>query len=224
MRLAVLAALLLVAIPGTVRAQSMQDDQVPINFALNLNPHTSGANNAAGSGGVLGHRSNGSVLGVDSIPNWSSYFYYPGVDSNGFPQFTWQYTMVGHSPFAKGGDHGEGESEGGTTNIGAPVIPVNIDMRNFDGSPRFVGGQRLYMDATQFVAPVLKSPVFAKTFYSSSAGPTQYTDAVQRAEFFHTASDEWHTILKPRVGTAQTIVLIRGTYRFALNHDGTCCA
>jgi hypothetical protein len=29
--------------------------------------------------------------------------------------------MVGHSPFAKGDDHGEGESEGGTTNIGAPV-------------------------------------------------------------------------------------------------------
>ena len=224
MRLATLGTIFLLALPLSGRAQSPVNDQLPDGFLASTNPHMALSRTANAGGGVLGTRSNSSVLGVDSIPNWSSYFYYPGVDSNGVSQFTWQYTMVGHSPFAKGEDHGDGESEGGTTNIGAPVIPVNIDMRDFDGSPRFVGGQRLYMDATQFAAPTLKSPVFAKTFYSSSAGPTQYTDAVQRAEFFNTASDEWHTILKPRVGTAQTIVLMRGTYRFALNHDGTCCA
>jgi len=26
---------------------------------------------------VLGNRSNGSLLGIDSLPNWSSYFYFP---------------------------------------------------------------------------------------------------------------------------------------------------
>jgi hypothetical protein len=68
--------------------------------------------------------------------------------------------------------------------IGAPIVAVSLDLRNFDGSPRFVGGQRLFSDATRFVAPVLSSPIFCKTFYSSSQPPTPSTDAVQRAEFF----------------------------------------
>jgi hypothetical protein len=223
MRLAVLAAIFLIAVPAYVYGQapgSIDDDRVPISFTLNKNPHTLRARFAADGGGVLGNRSNGSVLGIDSLPNWSSYFYYPGVDSTGFPQFTWQYTMVGHAPFATGND----DENGSTASIGAPVVPVNLDLRNFDGSPRFVGGQRLFSDATQYVKPVLKSPVFSNTFYSSSAVPTQFTDAIQRAEFFNQADANWHTLLRARTATARTLVLIRGTYRFALNPDGSCCA
>jgi hypothetical protein len=199
----------------------METDQVPISFTLGTNPHTFHSNTAAGSGGVLGGRSNGSVLGIDSLPNWSSYFYFPGVDSNGFPQFTWQYTMVGHAPFGQGNDD---DWQGETTRVGSPIVAVSLDLRNFDGSPRFVGGQRLFSDATRFVAPVLSSPIFSKTFYNSSQVPTQFTDAVQRAEFFHKADEEWHTLLRSRVVTPRTMVLIRGTYRFALNADGSCCA
>jgi hypothetical protein len=217
MRVAVIAALFSLALPGFVRAQSMPDDQVPISFTLSANPHSLSAGSNATGGGVLGRRSSGGALGIDSVANWSSYFYLPGLDGNGFTQFTWQYTMVGKAPF------GQDNSEG-TTWIDAPIIPVSLDLRNFDGSPRFVGGQRLYSDARQFVAPVLSSPVFSKTFYTSSETPTQFTDAVQRAEFFHKADDDWHTMLRPRVGTPRTMVLIRGTYRFALNADGTCCA
>jgi len=223
MRVAVLAALLFGAAPAFVYAQAskgMADDQVPISFVRTLNPHTFHSKSTADGGGVLGNRSNGSLLGIDSLSNWSSYFYYPGVDSNGFPQFTWQYTMVGHAPFSSGGDDLNEE----TTTIDAPVVAVNLDLRNFDGSPRFVGGHRLISDGTQFVSPVLNSPVFSKTFYDSSESPTQFTDAVQRAEFFHQANEEWHTLLRPRVGTPRTMVLIRGTYRFALNPDGSCCA
>lgn len=221
MRGAVLAALLFSAVPATVYGQAMEPDQVPISFALSTNPHTFRPDSTAAGGGVLGSRSNGSLLGIDSVANWSSYFYYPGVDSNGFPQFTWQYTMVGHSPFSAGG---ENEDEDGVTKIGAPVVPVNLDLRNFDGSPRFVNGQRLFSDATQYVNPVLKSPVFSNTSFDSSSSPTQFTDAVQRAEFFNTAPSDWHTLLHPRVETTRTMVLIRGTYRFALNSDGSCCA
>jgi hypothetical protein len=197
----------------------MEPDQVPISFALSTNPHTYNAKSIA-DGGVLGGRSNGSVLGIDSVVNWSSYFYEQGFDSFGGTQFTWQYTMVGRAPF------GTGESEGSaeTTEIRAPVVPVSLDLRNFDGSPRFVGGKRLFSDGTQYVNPVLNSPVFSKTSYGSSASPTQYADAVQRAEFFNKAASEWHTLLRPRVGTPRTMVLIRGTYRFALNADGSCCA
>jgi hypothetical protein len=198
----------------------MEPDQVPASFTLSANPHSLDSRSAAAGGGVLGRHSNGGVLGVDSLANWSSYFYEPGVDSNGFPAFTWQYTMVGHAPFGMGSDS---DWQGETTRIGAPIVPVNIDLRNFDGSPRFVNGHRLISDATQFVAPVLSSPVFSKTFYDSSQNPTQFTDAVQRAEFFHRSDEDWHTILRPRVVTPRTMVLIRGTYRFALNSDGTCC-
>jgi hypothetical protein len=223
MRVAVLAALLFGAVPASVYAQAskgMADDQVPISFARTLNPHTFHAKSTADGGGVLGNRSNGSLLGIDSLSNWSSYFYYPGVDSNGFPQFTWQYTMVGHAPFSS---CGEDDQNGETTTIDAPVVAVNLDLRNFDGSKRFVGGHRLFSDGTRFVSPVLSSPVFSKTFYDSSESPTQFTDAIQRAEFFHQADEEWHTLLRPRVGTPRTMVLIRGTYRFALNPDGSCC-
>jgi len=224
MRKVLLATLLFVAIPAVVDAQaslsSTADDQVSISYALKLNPHTLSAKSTAAGGGVLGNHSNGSLLGIDSLANWSSYFYYPGVDSNGSPQFTWQYTMVGHAPFATG----EQDEEGQTTSIGAPVVPVNLDLRNADGSPRFVGGKRLFSDATQYVNPVLNSPVFSKTFYSSSGSPTQFTDAVQRAEFFHKADSDWHTMLHARVATPRTLVLRRGTYRFALNADGSCCA
>ena len=42
-------------------------------------------------------------------------------------QFTWGYTMVGHAPFGKGQDQ---DWEGETTRIGAPIVPVNLDLRN----------------------------------------------------------------------------------------------
>jgi hypothetical protein len=219
MRLTALAALLFVAVPASVYGQA-PSDQVPISFVANMNPHTIHTNLAAAGGGVLGGRSNASVLGIDSVVNWSSYFYFPGVDSNGNLQFTWQYTMVGNAPFGQRDDDERGE----TTTIGAPVIPVNLDLRNADGTPRFVGGKRLFSDATQFVTPVLNSPVFSDTFYTSSNRPTQFTDAVQRAEFFHKADDSWHTLLRPRVERVRTLTLLRGTYVFALNTDGSCCA
>jgi hypothetical protein len=223
MRLAVLAALLSLAVPALVRAQAapgMADDQLPITFTLNAHPHTVRAGSTADGGGVLGSRSNGSLLGIDSVVNWSSYFYFPGVDSNGFPQFTWQYTMVGNAPFSTGNDD---EMQGETTRIAAPVVPVIVDLRNFDGSPRFFNGHRLISDPTQFVVPVLRSPVFSNSSYTSSEGRTQFVDAIQRAEFFHKADDEWHTLLRPRFAAARTMVLIRGTYRFAPNPDGSCC-
>ena len=174
----VLLAFVCIATPVCAFSQTgMQDDQLPRSFTLSSNPHTLHAGSNAAGGGKLGNRSNGSVLGIDSISNWSSYFYYPGVDGNGNLQFTWDYTMVGHAPFGKGNDP---DWEGETTKIHAPVVPVTLDLRNYDGSPRYVNGQRLISYATPFVAPVLNSPVFSNSFYSSSDVPTQFTDAVQR--------------------------------------------
>jgi hypothetical protein len=197
-------------------AQSAPDDQVPLGFIQNANPHTERFA-SAGSGGVLGTHSYGSVLGVDSVVNWSSYFYRPGVvpsASGDYPQFTWPYTMVGNSPLSKDDDGGQ------RTTIGAPIVPVILDLRNADGSPRSVNGHRLILDPTPYITALLNSPIFSNSTYDSSLQPTQFTDAVQRAEFFNQATPAWHTTLKPRLATPRTMVLIRGTYSFALGSDG----
>lgn len=223
MRVALVTVLF--AVLSALAFAQVQTDQVDASFLAKAKPGTLHISNAAG-GGILGTRSSGSILGIDSLVNWSSYFYLPGFLSDQFfglpvgPQFTWQYTMVGHAPFGKGNDS---DWQGETTSINAPIVPVNLDLRNFDGSPRFVNGHRLYSDATQYVTPVLKSPVFVKTFYGSSAPATQYADAIQRAEFFNRSDSDWHTLLRPLVKTPRTMTLIRGTYRFALNSDGSCC-
>jgi hypothetical protein len=212
---AVVVSALFVASPS----QAADDDLLPASFLANAKIyHVPGSSIGAG-GGVLGRRSTGSLLGIDSIPNWSSYFYYPGVDSNGNLQFTWTYTMVGKSPFG-GGDGGE-DGHGSST-INAPVVPVTMDLRNYDGSPRFINGKPLISSPSAFVQPVLDSPIFQKTHYDSSEDPTQFTDAIQKAEFPN-ADDNWHTKLSPAVKTGRTMVLRRGTYAFSLNADGTCC-
>ena len=221
MKVTLSVVLLFLLVPAAAFCQTADDDQLPATYLNTASPlNTHGA--SIGVGGVLGSRSNGSLLGIDSLTNFSSYFYDPGFDSFGGTQFTWQYTMIGRSPFtsAEGGDD-DGRRK--TTIIGAPIVPVNIDLRNADGTPRFLNGHRLISDATQFVQPLLNSPVFSNSSYSSSFAPTQFTDAVQRAEFFNKADAGWHTLLRPRVAPARTMVLIRGTYQFAVNADGSCC-
>lgn len=64
--------------------------------------------------------------------------------------------------------------------------------------------------------------MFSSINFSSNV-PTQISDAIQKAEFGNRARPDWHTLLFPVVKTERTMVLIRGTYRFALNADGTCC-
>jgi len=213
MMLSVVAAVVL-------SAASVDDDQLPADYQLKV-LHTSLGKSDGAGGGVLGRSSNGSVLGVDSLRNFSSYFYYPGIGisgSNAFFQFTWPYTMIGRQPF------GDDASER-TTTIDAPIVPVIIDLRNTDGSPRFCttasGEQvRMILDPTQYIAPVLNSPIFQKTRWSTSERPTQFNDAVFRAQFFRQSDDDWHTLLRPSVKTTRTMVLIRGTYRFAT--DANC--
>jgi hypothetical protein len=219
MRLAAFVPMLIFALPvcGFGQGTSSNSDQVSIDFVRSANPHMLHSSTANAGGGYLGKRSNGNALGIDSVPNWSSYFYEAAADGS---QYTWPYTMLGNSPFAKG-DDGNEDSRGRTTSMNAPVIAVNLDLRNFDGTPRYLNGHRLYLDATQLVAPVLNSPVFAETTYDSSDEPTQFTDAVQKAEFAHKVGEGWHTVLTPHVAPSRTIVLIRGTYQFATYSDGT---
>ncbi len=61
------------------------------------------------------------------------------------------------------------------------------------------------VDATRFVQPALNSPNFQRFKYEhdGSVGipgePTQFSDAVQRAEFASSMDPNWHTELAPPV-------------------------
>lgn len=112
----------------------------------------------------------------------------------------------------------------GTTAFPAPVVPVIVSLRNADGSQRYVDGQPLISDPSQYVQPSLSSPVFSKSNWSSSSTPAQLPDAVQRAEYWGREQNNWHTMLSPTVRAPLQMNLPRGTYRFALNPDGSCCA
>lgn len=165
---------------------------------------------------------------IDSVANFSGQFFAPGQDPNGNFQKHWYFNTLGNPP-----------QMGGTTTFNAPIVPVTLDLRNADGSPRFVkvvgggvvtctnppgpGCQPLIFDPTPFIEPVLESPVFSNANYTSSEAPTQFADAVGRAEYFKSAKPDWHTLLNPSVKTGRTMTLIRGSYQFALNPDGSCC-
>lgn len=168
------------------------------------------------------------IPNIDSVPNFNGEYFTAGQDANGNPQRRWFFNTLGNPP-----------EMGGTTVLNAPIIPVSIDLRNSDGSERFVeivngnvvtcgnppgpGCHRLLFDPTPFIEPILDSPVFSNANYTSSDTPTQFADAVARAEYFKRAKPDWHTLLAPTVKTARTMTLIKGSYRFSVNADGSCC-
>ena len=140
-----------------VFAQVLQSDQVPRDFLKT-------ARHQSGKVPPSNHSSQGSphdgIPNIDSVVNFSGQFNADGFDIFNNLQKKWDFNMVGNRP-----------EHGGTTVINAPIIPVSLDLRNEDGSPRFVNGVRLIYDATQFVQPVLDSPVFSNATYSSSNVP-----------------------------------------------------
>ncbi|HKW76755.1 MAG TPA: hypothetical protein VJN64_14585 [Terriglobales bacterium] len=206
-------------------AFAQDDDALPANAGLHVQ-HANNSANAHKQGNLP--TPHGFPLGVDTIVNFTNHFESQGVLFDGSAHHIWEYSMVGNPP-----------EKGGTTVFNAPIVPVSLDLRNADGSPRFVkvvngavitctnppgpGCQRLFSDVTPFIQPFVNGPVFSTATYSSSPVPTQITDAVQRAEFGNHAKPDWHTLLAPSVKAPEVMTLLRGTYQFALNADGSCC-
>lgn len=189
------------------------------------------------------------IAGIDSVPNFSGQYSTPGIGPDGKPRNNWLFNTLGNPP-----------GTSGKTTLNAPIIPVSLDFRNADGSPRFVrvvngkaitcgtplepGCHRLFFDvntagvgpdSASFLDRALESPVFANFNYTSSAEPTQFADAVARAEY-QGARPDWHTLLAPTVKSTRTMVISQdktcGTgngkgghcnYKYALNPDGSCC-
>jgi len=164
------------------------------------------------------------IFGIDSIPNFNDHFFSDGFDFNGNPNRHWYTNTVGNPP-----------QMGRTTLINAPVQPVDVELDDVNGNLRFVNGQPLISHATPFVAPVLSSPVFSNVTYSSGAEPTQFSDAVQRAQYYNNMKPDWHTLLVPDATPALTMHIKQSAncptgpnaagchYVFSLNANGTCC-
>ena len=136
---------------------------------------------------VNGHIATG-IPNIDSVPTFSGKYHADGFDQNGNPNKQWVYNTIGNLP-----------QQGGTTTIRVPIIPISLDLLNADGS------LYIYDDATPDVQPTLNSPLFQNASYSSSSTPTQFSDAVQRAEYASSAKSDWHTLLQPVVEPAVTI-------------------
>jgi hypothetical protein len=150
---------------------------------------------------------------IDSIPTFSGDFHASGVGPNGTPQHRWFYAMAGGRP-----------ELGGSTTFDAPIIPVSLDLLDYDGSVRQVNGHKLHYSVAPYVNAVVNSPVFQNTEYTSSDVPTQFADSVQRAAFYNIMQPDWHTLLRPSIKAERTLAVPRGAYYFALREDGSCCA
>jgi hypothetical protein len=168
---------------------------------------------------------------VDTLINNNNFFKKQGVYFDGTSRSIWQFSLVGKPP-----------ASNTSTIFNAPVIPITINMLNADGTPRSIVTNttncpncvpsalgktvRLISRPQPFVQPFLNSPVFKSATFSSSPVPTQITDAEMRAQAGARATEhpQWHTLLAPSLKKGQTMALIEGTYFFALNNDGSCCA
>jgi len=201
----------------TLTAYAAQNkNELPKNFLSSKHPiHANKAGGVHGKGNIP--TPHGFPAGVDTLVNFTDHFEAQGIYFDGSAHHTWEYSMVGNKP-----------AQGGTTTINAPVVPVIIDMRNNDGTPAFAINQfnqvvRLISLPDPFIQPFMNGPVFGVSNYTSSPGPTQITDAIQRAEFGNKARSDWHTLLAPSIKTTRTMVLTADNFFFAFNDDGTCC-
>lgn len=107
------------------------------------------------------------------------------------------YTIVGARP-----------QDGGSTVVPTQLLPISLV---FDG---YVDekGDPLVLDPEPVLARVKGSPNFKNAEYAT--GFTQFADAVQRAQFYRTMGEEWHTLLgNPEMLKALQIEVPAGSAR-----------
>lgn len=151
--------------------------------------------NGNGNGGPAGngnpHSAGTGAPGLMTVPTFTGeWFAQAGPSSTGTK--LWRYAMMGNDP-----------ALGGTTRIPAKIDEVSLQLLKADGS--------VFKDVSysSFETPTLQSPNFQNTSYSSSPNPTQFEDAVHRAQFFSTMANNppWHTMLDATVVNRATITV-----------------
>jgi chitinase len=123
---------------------------------------------------------------IASVPHFSGSFAFAGK--------TFPYTVVGARP-----------QGGRTTLIPTQIVAVSMLFEEFvdpDGEP-------IVLDPGPVMNRITNSPNFRA--FSYQTGLTQFGDAVQRAQFFRTMGQDWHTLLQPpQMLKPVTIDVLRG--------------
>lgn len=134
---------------------------------------------------------------IDSIPHWQGKF--TAVDGSVYP-----FIMAGSDP-----------SHNVTTTINTAIIAVSLSFDEY-ADPY---GNNLLLSAQPVIKPAMTSPEFERAAYST--GYTQFTDAVQLAEFHKWDQGHWHTLLAaPRVLTPVTVEVPAGLAQVFVTDSG----
>ncbi|MHB8410361.1 MAG: hypothetical protein ACYDDI_00265 [Candidatus Acidiferrales bacterium] len=176
--------------PGTVlmfpAKAATSRGSLPFASSNAAKDHSSSMNDASGNSQNGENDNRGSnIPGLLTVPTFTGAFAAEGGPDLGnvFP-----YIMIGNHPLL-----------GQTTRIPAKITTVSLQLLNGDGS--------IFQNVpfAPFEDLTTDSPNFANSKYTSSDSPTQFADAVQRAEFFHTMEENWHTELNPSIVNRITI-------------------
>ena len=148
-------------------------------------PHNKAANNPGGE-----DNAGPAIPGLDTVPTFAGAFSspFPSIDpfqSDGFTTVS-PWVMIGNQP-----------QLGETTVIPANLVAVSLQLLNPDGTVFANVPYGPFEDLTE------DSPNFRNANYS--VGRTQFGDAVQRAEFFNSMEEDWHTLLQPSFTNRVTI-------------------
>jgi len=145
-------------------------------------------NSSEREGDDEGRRGNRPTIdGLDSVATFSGAFINQAGPSLG--RF-FSFTMMGNDPRL-----------GGTTVIPAKITTVSLRLLNADGSLN-VNVPFSFRDLVE------DSPNFEEANYGSGRH-IQFADAIQRAEFFNTMGEDWHTSLSPRFVNNVTFTIPR---------------
>ncbi|HVB36388.1 MAG TPA: hypothetical protein VND42_04030 [Candidatus Acidoferrales bacterium] len=153
-----------------INAQAMQSTSVKMKFKT-MNKLSAATNAMLQTDGDSNGNGGGNNAGTKTIPHWHGAFIYQGI--------VYPYIMAGHNP-----------RRGDATSIGTQVIPINMVL---DGCVDASGNPVAFNIDHATLKNTFNSPEFESASFST--GYTQYTDAVQRAEFHSVMKDDWHTLL-----------------------------
>lgn len=199
----------------TKTPRSVEDARVPASMLTTVATPRTAAKGPKGQARTrLSVSARSGVPGVDSLINFTSQFTEPGFDSDGNPQSVWPFEMVGRDP-----------ANGGPSVIGAPIIPVVVDLLGPDGNVAIFNGKPLTLDPRAFVQPLVRSPMFQPFQYNT--GFTQFNDAMMRNQFWdvihHGRGDDdnaYHVFLIPSVKTTRHMKVPFGSWFFGTDADG----
>lgn len=176
--------------PGYVRIRHQPINTTTSTVSSSSDPTLGPTDNESNGNSIVGNP--GGLPGVLSVPNFTKSFTAYST--------TYPYTMIGNDP-----------TLGHTTSLPVNILPVAVQLLKADGTILETVTPDQYMTRT------VNSPNFANIAFADGKG--QFADAVQRAEFYNTMKQNWHTNLNPPTVLPEVTVQIPATV--TVNIGGT---